>query len=114
MPNLPPIMQRELAACPRDDCAVKRARGETGLTIVTFQPLLECAACGQIWELTESGGQFTHWDKQGVAHYEPVEYSIGSKWPKGERQCEFHEAGFMTRRFVDADRSAPPSMGEQR
>jgi hypothetical protein len=106
-------MQRELAACPRNDCAVRLARGECGLNIVTFERPLECMTCGQVWEVVRSGGEFTHWDKQGIAHYKPTSYAIGSKWPKGESQCE--SIGYaLKKRFVDADRSAPPSMGEQR
>lgn len=104
MENLPKVMVDELAACPRQDCRVREAQGEPGINIINNSLFLECAACDQIWELEAFGGEFTHWDRTGKPHISSVTYSIGSKWPKGESQCESVGGIAMRKRFVNASR----------
>ncbi len=90
---------------PRNDCRVREASGDTGVNILGNNNLLECAQCGQLWELCGEGGNFTHWDKLGRSHYGVIKWSIESKWPKGESQCESVFGGYgMKKKFKDAER----------
>ena len=101
MADLPDVMVAELAACVRDDCAVREARGEFG-AMFAGPTYLGCETCGQIWELVSTGGHFLHWDKSGTARYAPAQSKIGSKWPRTERQCTSEGGGLLCKRMEDA------------
>lgn len=104
MQTLPLIMQKELSACSRSDCRIVHAGRDLDNHIISNNLFIECAVCNQVWELECSGGEFTHWDKSGIAHQSATAYRIASKWPRGEGQCENSGSNLIVKKFVDAKR----------